>query len=934
MFIKLQFPGILCVLVFIGLSSFSTFAQSGSIKGRVIDSKTLEPLPFANVFLNNTTIGTVSDVNGDFLLKNIGQAGAYELVISFVGYKSTLLKLEFGKGDVDKGSIKLVPSEVELNSVEVKGTRDKEWERKIKKFKKIFLGDDKAAAESVMVNPWVIDFPEVKNSNKFLANATGPIEIDNNALGYKIFFYLSSFEADSKGYSIYGHARFNDIQTVDEAQRLKWENNRRLSYLRSRHHLFKAIIDHRIRGEGFYLYTDKSNSENANVRSPYFNFELTQAVIPFDTVSLATRVGQTGVYRIALKGRVEVHYHKERALIRTYRDIAYPVSWIQAERDFILVNKEGYELNPADVAVSGAMSADRVARMLPIDYKPNLIPTITEEINLSHFQENIYVHTDKPYYYPGEALWFKGYINYGTPLWRDSLSRTVYVELINPKDEIIKSKILKIDSGLFQNDFILPDTLTAGAYYLRAYTNFNRNFGDSLLYAKPIPVLHITDKVNLNPEQTSEDEENAITITSDKVKYKPREKITINLGVKDEDGNPMSSHLSVSVTDATQVVPVTTLSTILEGFLLKEIQAKSDKYTINHPIEYGINFRAQLFNSKNKPWKETFLNVIQINPRNLIITQSNGNGLFAVNNLDFYGTTEFRVQSISDKDKVLGRIDLKNREIPSMNFTHPKYQLSTISTETPQRIISEYEVPEGDRLLQEVIVTGQKIIEEKDVRTYGKPDYVLNAKDINSAYGNLLLTLPGKIQGLLIREVNNPNGIETVVYINRLGTADRKPKDMLVMIDDVAIGGKTADILAAIDPMTIETIEVKTGISGTAVLHGSRGAFGVISIYTKKDVSKDDERIKNFRIIKVEGYSLPRPFKSPEYNRVETDSTKADYRSTLYWNPNINADSKTGKAIFSFFASDLSGRYRIVVEGVTQNNQPIRSEDYITIENE
>jgi TonB-dependent Receptor Plug Domain len=608
--------------------------------------------------------------------------------------------------------------------------------------------------------------------------------------------------------------------------------------------------------------------------------------------------------------------------------VAYPVSWIKADRNYVLVNKHGYELNPADVVISGEMSTDRVARMLPIDYKPNLIPKISEEVSLSHFQENIYVHTDKPYYYPGEAIWFKGYINYATPLWRDSLSRTVYVELINPNDKLIKSKILKIDSGFFHNDFLLPDTLTAGAYHLRAYTNFSRNFGDSVLYVKPIPILHITDKVNLNIEKGTDEEDNPISITTDKVKYKPREKITISLKVKDEDGNPMSSNLSISVTDATQVVPVTTSSTILEGFPLKEIQAKSDKYAIAYPIEYGINFRGQLFDNKNKPSKEALLNVIQINPRNLIITQSNKNGFFAVSNLDFYDITEFSIQSNGDKGKAFGKIDLISREIPSMKFTHPKYRLSTIESETPQRIISEYEVPKGDRLLQEVIVTGQKITEEKDVRTYGKPDYVLKAKDLNSAYGNLLLTLPGKIPGLLIREVNNPNGIETVVYINRLGTAERSPKDLLVMIDDAPIGGKAADILAAIDPRTIETIEVKTGISGTGVLHGSRGAFGVISVYTKKDISIEgnDKRIRNFQTIEIEGYSLSRTFKSPEYNKAETDSTKADYRSTLYWNPEVIANRKTLISIISFFASDLIGSYRVIVEGVTQKGKPVRGE--------
>ena len=45
--------------------------QTSKISGRVLDAKTLGPLPFANVFINNTTIGTTTDENGFFKLNNV-----------------------------------------------------------------------------------------------------------------------------------------------------------------------------------------------------------------------------------------------------------------------------------------------------------------------------------------------------------------------------------------------------------------------------------------------------------------------------------------------------------------------------------------------------------------------------------------------------------------------------------------------------------------------------------------------------------------------------------------------------------------------------------------------------------------------------------------------------------------------------------------------
>ena len=80
------------------------------IKGHVQDAKTHEPLPFANVFLNNTTKGTVTDGKGGFLLKSIHEPGAYELVVSFVGYESYKTKISISENEIMSASIGLVPA--------------------------------------------------------------------------------------------------------------------------------------------------------------------------------------------------------------------------------------------------------------------------------------------------------------------------------------------------------------------------------------------------------------------------------------------------------------------------------------------------------------------------------------------------------------------------------------------------------------------------------------------------------------------------------------------------------------------------------------------------------------------------------------------------------------------------------------------------------
>jgi len=115
------------IVVFCFPLAFCIKAQN--ITGRVIDSTTLEVLPFANVFLSYTTIGTVTDTNGEFNLTAMKTAGTYEIVFSFLGYETYKAKVDVGDGTLKMGTIKLSSSATQLSAVEVSSTRDKEWDR-------------------------------------------------------------------------------------------------------------------------------------------------------------------------------------------------------------------------------------------------------------------------------------------------------------------------------------------------------------------------------------------------------------------------------------------------------------------------------------------------------------------------------------------------------------------------------------------------------------------------------------------------------------------------------------------------------------------------------------------------------------------------------------------------------------------------------------
>ncbi len=91
-------------------------AQEGTIKGKVYDEEVNDVLPFANVTLKGTTIGSTTDFDGNYAL-NV-EPGTYTVVFSFVGYQTkevTEVVVEDGKDVVV--NISLAASAASLDEV-------------------------------------------------------------------------------------------------------------------------------------------------------------------------------------------------------------------------------------------------------------------------------------------------------------------------------------------------------------------------------------------------------------------------------------------------------------------------------------------------------------------------------------------------------------------------------------------------------------------------------------------------------------------------------------------------------------------------------------------------------------------------------------------------------------------------------------------------
>lgn len=100
--------------------------------------------------------------------------------------------------------------------------------------------------------------------------------------------------------------------------------------------------------------------------------------------------------------------------------------------------------------------------------------------------EKVYLHLDRDNYASGETIWFKAYL--ASENLPDTGSTVLYVELLNSKPSLISRSVLPIILGNTNGHIILPDTLTSGAYLIRAYSPTMLNQKAEFIYTRHIRV--------------------------------------------------------------------------------------------------------------------------------------------------------------------------------------------------------------------------------------------------------------------------------------------------------------------------------------------------------------------------------------------------------------------------------------------------------------
>lgn len=109
--------------------------------------------------------------------------------------------------------------------------------------------------------------------------------------------------------------------------------------------------------------------------------------------------------------------------------------------------------------------------------------------NQSTPQEKTYLHFDNTGYFKGETMHFKAYVvraDNGKPT---TISKVLYVELLNPSGDVVETRKLYIQNGESEGDIKLDSLFGTGFYEVRAFTRYMMNWGGNGVFSRVFPIF-------------------------------------------------------------------------------------------------------------------------------------------------------------------------------------------------------------------------------------------------------------------------------------------------------------------------------------------------------------------------------------------------------------------------------------------------------------
>lgn len=365
-------------------------AQQVELQFHLIDGTTEKSISDAHIFINNSSYGTTSDING-YCKLSVSTQETQTLIIRHVLYETLFISPERYHNMVKGTTLEIQSKTVDLNEILLTAKRGSQWKKKFRRFRKTLLGEGKAAANCKILNPEVLRFEE--KNGVLRVKAIDLLHIENDYLGYTIRFWLEELSIEVDGSTYYkGNGQYIDKAEVDDIHYIK---RREKIYTHSLPRFLRSLLKSPnkdvLKDFGYELSFDRYEAgEFKTILRPT---ELS-ALTHLDTTMGSYRLYFSEFLTIKHNGlivsstsdvQVNVSLAEQQKLgaRRTQslgKKVQNRVSRLYKIEPYLLFDKRGNIINKSAVREYGYWAGQRLASSLPIDYNGFLDLNVKESV--------------------------------------------------------------------------------------------------------------------------------------------------------------------------------------------------------------------------------------------------------------------------------------------------------------------------------------------------------------------------------------------------------------------------------------------------------------------------------------------------------------------------------------------------------------------------
>ncbi|AXG68257.1 hypothetical protein KORDIASMS9_00450 [Kordia sp. SMS9] len=103
-------------------------------------------------------------------------------------------------------------------------------------------------------------------------------------------------------------------------------------------------------------------------------------------------------------------------------------------------------------------------------------------------REGLYLHLNKTTYFQGEEIWFKGYAYDQRNQLASKATTNINIGIYDAAGNQLQKHLFAAENGVTNGNFAVDSTFTAGTYYIKAETNWMKNFKEDNAYIQKIEI--------------------------------------------------------------------------------------------------------------------------------------------------------------------------------------------------------------------------------------------------------------------------------------------------------------------------------------------------------------------------------------------------------------------------------------------------------------